>query len=97
MNINILAVGDVVGDSGVDFLCRHLPALRKLHGIHFTVVCGENAACNGLLPRPPPLFFLFHQQKTAVFIILQKLDLRPGIPGDVPHFYRLRHRGHQRI
>lgn len=51
MELNILAVGDVVGDSGVDFLCRRLPALRKLHNIHFTVVNGENAACNGLLPR----------------------------------------------
>lgn len=51
MNIRILAVGDVVGDQGVDFLTRHLPALRKVHQVHFTVVNGENAACNGLLPR----------------------------------------------
>ncbi len=51
MNIRVLAVGDVVGDAGVDFLCRHLPALRKLHGVQFTVVNGENAASNGLLPR----------------------------------------------
>lgn len=51
MNIRILAVGDVVGDAGVDFLRRHLPTLRKLHGVQFTVVNGENAACNGLLPR----------------------------------------------
>ena len=29
MNIHVLAVGDVVGDAGVDFLCRHLPTLRK--------------------------------------------------------------------
>lgn len=51
MELRVLAVGDVVGDCGVDFLCRHLPALRRLHGVHFTVVNGENAACNGLLPR----------------------------------------------
>jgi len=51
MELRILAVGDVVGDQGVDFLCRHLPALRRIHGVHFTVVNGENAACNGLLPR----------------------------------------------
>lgn len=51
MNIRILAVGDVVGEPGIDFLRRHLPALRKLHGVHFTVVNGENAACNGLLPK----------------------------------------------
>ena len=57
MNIHILAVGDVVGDAGVDFLSRHLPALRKLHDIHFTVVCGENAACNGLLPAQADAIF----------------------------------------
>ena len=57
MNIHVLAVGDVVGDAGVDFLCRHLPALRKLHGVHFTVVCGENAACNGLLPAQADAIF----------------------------------------
>lgn len=51
MELCILAVGDLVGESGVDFLCRHLPALKKLHGVHFTVVNGENAASNGLLPR----------------------------------------------
>ena len=37
MNIHVLAVGDVVGDAGVDFLARHLPALRKSHGVDFTV------------------------------------------------------------
>ena len=51
MNLRVLAIGDVVGESGLDFLCRHLPALRRLHGVHFTVVNGENAACNGLLPE----------------------------------------------
>ena len=51
MQLRVLAVGDVVGDCGVEFLHRHLPALRKLHEVHFTVVNGENAACNGLLPR----------------------------------------------
>ena len=57
MMIHVLAVGDVVGDAGVDFLRRHLPALRKLHGVQFTVVCGENAACNGLLPAPADAIF----------------------------------------
>ena len=51
MELRILAVGDVVGDAGVDYLRRHLPSLRKVHNVHFTVVNGENAACNGLLPR----------------------------------------------
>lgn len=57
MNVHVLAVGDVVGDAGVEFLSRHLPALRKLHGVDFTVVCGENAACNGLLPAQADAIF----------------------------------------
>ena len=57
MNLRVLAVGDVVGDSGLEFLCRHLPALRRLHDVHFTVVNGENAACNGLLPDQAQAIF----------------------------------------
>lgn len=48
MLIHILAVGDVVSQSGVQFLRRKLPALRKQTGAHFTVVNGENAAGVGL-------------------------------------------------
>ena len=51
MGYNILAVGDVVGDVGVDYLRRHLRQLKKLHGVDFTVVNGENAAGVGALPR----------------------------------------------
>ena len=51
MELRVLAIGDVVGESGVDFLCRHLPTLRRQYDIHFTVVNGENAASNGLMPQ----------------------------------------------
>ena len=51
MELRVLAIGDVVGVSGVDFLCRHLPTLRRQYDIHFTVVNGENAASNGLMPQ----------------------------------------------
>ncbi len=51
MTFNLLAVGDVVGDSGIDMLARHLPALRRLKDIAFTVVNGENASGVGILPR----------------------------------------------
>ncbi len=57
MNIKILAVGDVVGQSGLDFLSRRLPALRKETGAHFTVVNGENAASDGLLPHQAEAIF----------------------------------------
>ena len=50
MLLNVLAVGDVVAESGLDFLCRHLSSLKKLHEIHFTVVNGENASGVGITP-----------------------------------------------
>lgn len=51
MLLNVLAVGDVVSELGLDCLHRHLRALKKQHDVHFTVVNGENAAGLGLLPR----------------------------------------------
>ena len=51
MILNVLAVGDVVGDSGVEYLGRHLRELKKLKDVHFTVVNGENASGVGILPR----------------------------------------------
>ena len=51
MILNVLAVGDVVGESGVDYLNRHLRSLKKLHEVHFAVVNGENASGVGILPR----------------------------------------------
>ena len=57
MILNVLAVGDVVGDSGVEYLGRHLRELKKLKDVHFTVVNGENAACNGLLPDQADAIF----------------------------------------
>lgn len=50
MLFKVLAVGDVTGESGVDFLRRKLRPLKKEKGIDFVAVNGENAAGNGLLP-----------------------------------------------
>ena len=50
MIYHILAVGDVVGEPGLIHLERSLRPLKKLKGIHFTVVNGENAAGVGILP-----------------------------------------------
>lgn len=51
MLLRILAVGDVVAESGLDYLSRHLRSLKRLHNIDFTVVNGENAAGIGITPR----------------------------------------------
>lgn len=57
MTVNILAVGDVVGDCGVDFLFRKLRAVKKLKNIAFTVVNGENASVVGITPRQADRIF----------------------------------------
>ena len=51
MLLNLLAVGDVVAESGLDCLRRHLRSLKKMYDVHFTVVNGENASNLGLTPR----------------------------------------------
>ena len=50
MEIRIMAVGDVVGTPGVQFLRRQLPKLRQQKKIDFCVVNGENAAMVGMTP-----------------------------------------------
>ena len=49
--MNILAIGDVVNESGLSFLRKKLRGLQRLTGADFTVVNGENAAGTGILPR----------------------------------------------
>ena len=51
MIYNILAVGDVVGESGLDHLTRRLGVLKREKKIHFAVVNGENAANVGVMPQ----------------------------------------------
>lgn len=51
MTANILAVGDIVGASGLGFLSKKLRAIKKLYDISFTVVNGENSAMIGITPK----------------------------------------------
>jgi metallophosphoesterase (TIGR00282 family) len=49
--MNILALGDIIGNVGCHFLRSHLPAIKKLKGIDLVVANGENSADgNGLTP-----------------------------------------------
>ena len=57
MELRILAVGDVVGEPGLDFLNRRLRTLKKNHDVHFTVVNGENASGVGLTPAQADAIF----------------------------------------
>ena len=51
MDYKILAVGDVVGNPGLDILRRRLPELRRKTGADLVIVNGENAAMVGVTPK----------------------------------------------
>ena len=50
MDFKVLAVGDVVGNPGMDRICRSLRRLKKETGADFVTVCGENASMIGMTP-----------------------------------------------
>ena len=43
-NMNILAVGDIVGSTGISELQKKLQKIKKEYNIDFCIVNGENAA-----------------------------------------------------
>ena len=51
MEFKVLAVGDVVGNPGLDRVRRHLRQLKRKHHADFVVVNGENAAVVGITPN----------------------------------------------
>ena len=51
MDFKVLAVGDVVGNPGLDRICRSLRKLKRDTGADFVIVNGENAAVVGMTPR----------------------------------------------
>ncbi len=51
MDIRVLAVGDVFGVPGLQFLKERLKALKSEYTIDFTVVNGENANVVGVTPK----------------------------------------------
>ncbi len=49
--MNILVLGDVVGENGCEFIRKKLPSFKKMKGIDFCIANGENsAASNGVTP-----------------------------------------------
>ena len=51
MDFKVLAVGDVVGNPGMDRIVRSLRWLKKRTGADFVVVNGENASVVGMTPQ----------------------------------------------
>ena len=50
MDLKVLAVGDVVGNPGMDRVCRSLRWLKRKTDADFVVVNGENASVVGITP-----------------------------------------------
>ena len=50
MDFKVLAVGDVVGNPGMDRVCRSLRRLKQQTGADFVIVNGENASVVGMTP-----------------------------------------------
>jgi len=46
-NFNILMVGDVFGDPGLDACRQFIPVIKARHNINFVIVNGENSAKDG--------------------------------------------------
>ena len=57
MLINILAVGDICGVPGLQFLENHLMDFKKAHDIAFAAVNGENANVVGITPKQAEQIF----------------------------------------
>ena len=57
MHIRILAVGDVCGQPGLDYLEKKLKRIQEEREIAFTVVNGENANVVGITPRQADAIF----------------------------------------
>ena len=51
MDFKVLAVGDVVGNPGMDRVRRSLRYLKRKTGADFVIVNGENAAVVGMMPQ----------------------------------------------
>ena len=55
MSVKILAVGDVCGEPGLDFIEKRLKSYRGDMGIDFVVANGENANVVGITPKQADL------------------------------------------
>lgn len=88
--MNILVIGDVVGDSGTEALSERLPLLTEKYNADFVIVNGENAcSANGISRRKAEALFnaganvltlgnhTFRQKDAISLLIHNKNIIRP--------------------
>lgn len=88
--MKILAIGDVVGEAGLQTLSRLLRNARREYGADFTVVNGENAAGVGLTPAMADEMLeagadvitlgnhTFHKRQIVPYLDEERAILRPA-------------------
>lgn len=57
MELRVMAIGDVVAESGLQFLEKHLRSVKRQYGVDFCVVNGENSAVLGMTPEQAERIF----------------------------------------
>ncbi len=96
--INILAIGDVVGNAAAEFLRKKLPAFCKLKGVDLVICNGENTNNNnGIAPKDAAILFdsgvdvittgnhVFKRREVYDYLDEEKYIIRPAnYPDDVP-------------
>ncbi len=95
--MKILALGDVVGKSGVMAICENLSLLKREYNAKFTVINGENADMVGITPDQADMLFkagadvitlgnhTWGRRQIAQYIENESSLLRPyNIPGNAP-------------
>ena len=90
MEYNILALGDVASETGLQLLEKKLRAFKKEHDVRFTVVNGENISGSGLTrPQAEALFaagadvvtlgnHTFGKAQIATYLDEERYILRPA-------------------
>lgn len=90
MEYNILALGDVASETGLQLLEKKLRAFKKEHHVRFTVVNGENISGSGLTrPQAEALFaagadvvtlgnHTFGKAQIATYLDEERYILRPA-------------------
>lgn len=96
--MKLLFLGDIVGRSGRDAVVKHLPQLKREHGLNFVVASGDNAAGGfGITPVICRELFdagvdvvtggdhVWDQKETVAFLSMEKRFLRPAnFPAKTP-------------
>lgn len=96
--MNILAIGDIVGDVGTEMFLSHIDTLKKDYAVDFCIVNGENACTNNGITRKKAEMLLsggadvitlgnhtFRQKEASSLLVNNERVIRPiNYPAGTP-------------